>query len=63
MCIERCKAVRILKQYVFRCPDVWFGQGQPDAGDNFQPRYLGPRHRNIGIPPNQELAQDGSVDM
>ena len=33
MCIERCKAVRILKQYVFRCPDVWFGQGQPDAGD------------------------------
>ena len=32
--------------------------------DNFQPRYqLGPRHRNIGIPPNQELAQDGSVDM
>lgn len=31
--------------------------------DNFQPRYLGPRRRNIGIPPNQELAQDGSVDM
>lgn len=62
MCTERYKAVRISSVFSV-VPIFGLDRANPtrmtNTPDNFQLGYLGPRHCNIGIPPNQ----DCSVDM
>ena len=61
MCTERCKAVGISSVFSV-VPIFGLDRANPtrmtNTPDNFQLGYLGPRHCNSGIPPNQDCSDD-----